>query len=61
MYVLMPRNTAVRNMRPPLGLVPEVSGVLYLRAATSKLLLKAKMTTLIVGTGGYPGNVRFEI
>lgn len=57
MYVLMPRNTAVRNMRPPLGLVPDVSGVVYLRAATSKLQSKAKMSSLMVGTGGHPGNV----
>ncbi len=53
----MPRNTAVRNMRPPLRLVPEISEVLYLRAATSKLPWKAKRTTLMVGTGGHPGNI----
>ena len=54
---LMPRNKAVRNMRPLLGLVPEVSGLLYLSAAISKLPWKAKMATLMVGTSGHPGNV----
>ncbi len=52
----MPRTTAARNMRSPLELVPEVGGVLYLSAATSKLPWKAKTATLIVGTGGHLGN-----
>ena len=60
MNVLMPRNKAVRNMRPPFGLAPDVSGVVYLRAATSKLPWKAKMATLKVGTSGHPGNVGFN-
>ena len=44
-------------MKPPFMPVPEVGGVLYLRAATSKLPWKAKMATLMVGTDGHPGNV----
>ena len=44
---LMTRNPALSTMKLHLMPVPEVGGVLYLRAATSKLPWKAKMVALI--------------
>ncbi len=54
---MTPGNKAIRTRRPPFMPVPEVGGVLYLRTASSKLPWKAKTATLMVGTGGHPGNV----
>ncbi len=48
---------AMSTMKPPSMPVPGVGGVPHLRAATSKLPWKDKMATLMVGTGGHPGNV----
>ncbi len=53
----MTRKLALSTMKSPFMPVPEVGGVLYLRAATSKLPWKAKMPTLMVGTDGHPGNI----
>jgi hypothetical protein len=43
--------------RLPAMPVPEVGGVVYLRAATPSLPWKTKMATLMVGTGAHPGNI----
>ena len=53
----MTRKLAMGTMKSPLMPVPAASGAFYLRAATPKLPWKAKMATLMVGTGAHPGNV----
>ena len=54
---LMTIKLALSTMKTPFVPVPEVGGVLYLRAATSKLPWKAKVATVMAGVGGHPGNV----
>ncbi len=53
----MTRKLALSTMKPPFMPVPEVGGVLYLRAATSKLLWKDKKATLIPKIDMHLGNV----
>ncbi len=48
---------ALSTMKPPFMPVPELGGVVYLRAATSKLPWKAKMATLIPKIDVHLGNV----